>query len=116
MNLLLAFLLGGALCALAQAACVVLKFDKPLPCLILFFCIGGLLGPTGLVSMLEEVCQAGIIATVIDPGTGIQVGVSSAMAGVPLPLVIMLLAIVCMIVIGIVTGLVASSCMGGKHD
>lgn len=109
MSLVLAFLLGGALCALAQVIFVLARFDTPIKCLIVLFCAGGLLGPTGAVAALEEAFEAGIMATVIDPGAGIQVGVSSAMAGVAAPLAILLGAIVVMICIGVVTGLVASS-------
>lgn len=106
MTFVLAFLLGGALCAISQAVFVLAKMDNPVKCLILFFCVGGVAGAFGLVPMLEEVCQAGMMATVLDPGSGIQVGVMQALAGNPLPLCILLAAIVGMISIGLVTGLI----------
>lgn len=109
MTFLLAFLLGGALCALAQAVFVLAKFPNPVPCLILFFCVGGVLGVFGVVPMLEELCQAGMMATVLDPGFGIQAGVFSAMGGDPKALVALLATIVTMIAMGLVTGAIASS-------
>lgn len=109
MPFVLAFLLGGVLCALAQALFVFAKMDNPIKCLIVFFCLGGVLGIFGVVAMLEETCQAGVMATVIDPGFGIQAGVFNLIAGNPLPLVILLAAIVCMITLGVACGSIASS-------
>lgn len=114
MTFVLAFLLGGTLCALAQALFVVAKFDNPIPCLIAFFCAGGVLGVFGVVPMLEELCQAGMMATVLDPGFGIQAGVFSALAGDPKALVALLVTIASMIVMGIITGAIASSRVAKK--
>lgn len=114
MTFLLAFLLGGTLCALAQSVFVVAKLPNPIPCLILFFCAGGVLGVFGVVPMLEELCQAGMMATVLDPGFGIQAGVFSALAGDPKALVALLATIAIMIVMGLVAGAIASSRAAGK--
>lgn len=114
MTILYAFLLGGVVAAIAQAVFVLAKMDNPIKCLILFFCVGGVLGAFGVISVLEETCQAGIMAMVLDPGAGIQVGVMQAMAGNPLPLVILLVTIISMIVLGIISGLIACSKMPRK--
>lgn len=108
MTFILAFLLGGVLCALAQLLFVVAKMDNPIKCLIAFFFLGGVLGIFGIVAMLEETCQAGVMATVIDPGFGIQAGVFSAMAGDPMALIVLLSAIVIMICLGLIAGTIAS--------
>ncbi|WP_102337721.1 SpoVA/SpoVAEb family sporulation membrane protein [Collinsella provencensis] len=109
MTFVLAFLLGGAFCALAQLVFMVAKMENPIPCLIAFFCLGGVLGVFGIIPMLEETCQAGMMALALDPGFGIQGGVFSALAGNPLPLVALLATITCMIVMGLITGTIASS-------
>ena len=109
MTFLFAFLLGRALCALAQIVFIAAKLPNPIPCLILFFCAGGVLGVFGVIPMLEELCQAGMMATVLDPGFGIQAGVFTALAGDPKALIALLATIVLMIVMGIITGTIASS-------
>lgn len=119
MILLIAFLVGGALCALAQVLLQLMKERDPFKVLILLFCIGGLLGPTGAIAALGAVAEAGVMATVVDPGAGVGLGIVSLMAGEPAPLIILFGAIACMIAIGLVTGAVcvarARSATGGRR-
>lgn len=111
MTFVFAFLCGGILCALAQLVQVLAKLELPLPVLIGSILLGGVLGVFGVVPMLEEVCQAGMMATAVDAGFGIQAGVMSAMAGNPAPLLIMLGTLTSVIVMGVISGTIASNRM-----
>lgn len=109
MTFLLAFLLGGALSAFAQIIFMLAKLKNPVQCLIICFGIGGLLGVFGVVPMLEELCQAGMIATAFDPGFGILGGAFGLIGGDPSAIIALMGTIVTMIVMGIITGVVTSS-------
>lgn len=116
MNFVYAFLLGGILCAIAQLIMVVAKLDSPLP--VLFGCIltGGVLGIFGIVPMLEEVGQAGMIATAIDAGFGVEAAVIGAMNGDPTSLIVLLCTLSSVVIMGIIAGTIVSNRMVKKGE
>lgn len=99
-----AFLLGGALCAIAQAIMLAFRFKSATPCLVAFLCAGGVLGVAGLVAPLEESCQAGIIIAPIDSGFGFLNGVFAALGGEFFGIAFLFGAIAVTISLGVLAG------------
>lgn len=115
MSFVLAFLVGGLMCALFQVVMMITKLDPP-EMLVIGFALGGVLVPTGVITWLEAVGGGGMSIMVLDAGGATFAGFMEILRGNPLPLILVVLLFAVLTAIGCVTGAVHDSLAGKKGD
>jgi hypothetical protein len=106
-SFVLAFLIGGALCAIFQVFAMLTKLHPP-QVLIIGFSLGGLLVPFGAIAFLEHFGGGGVAITVLDAGAalcGTLIGLFTQ--GQWLPVAIVLGIFIALTAIGVITGMIA---------
>lgn len=103
-SLLYAFLMGATISVVGQA--LLMFTPLPLPAVILIEgACGMLLAVLGVFGMLEAVCGAGLVCTVVDAGGGMVAGGALlAVAGTPVRIVIIALVMVIVVLLGLFSG------------
>lgn len=105
---LLAFLIGGALCAAFQAFMMLTKLRPP-EILIIGFSLGAVLLPLGAIAVLEAYGGAGMAIMVMDAGAGTSGALAAFFQGNQVPLVTVLGVFISLTIIGIVAGMIRSA-------
>ncbi len=105
---LLAFLIGGGLCAVFQLFMMLTKL-KPPEILIIGFSIGAVLLPLGAIAVLEMYGGAGMAIMVMDAGAGVTGALVALFQGNWIPIVTVLGVFLSLMIIGIVAGMIRSA-------
>ncbi len=101
-----AFLVCAFLCVAVQLFCELVPRAEG-PTVFLFVAmLGAILAPLPIAAALNGLGNAGLVITFLNVGIGVFGGVSTALAGNPVPL-LMLLGVFCAVaVVGLITGAV----------
>lgn len=115
MSFVMAFIVGGLLCALFQVVMMLMKLHPP-EMLIFGFALGAVLLPSGVIAWLEAVGGAGMSVMVIDAGAATFAGLMQLFHGDLATIVTLLLVFAALIVIGVLAGMLRRAYTSGKQN
>jgi MFS family permease len=108
LSFLLAFLVGGALCALFQLFMMLTKLKPPV-ILIIGFSLGAILLPFGAIAVMEQYGGAGMAVMVMDAGAGMYSALAALLQGTWVPFATVVSIFLVLTLIGIAAGAISSS-------
>jgi hypothetical protein len=103
-----AFLIGGALCAIAQLLLMLTKLPVGV-FLVILFAIGAILTPFGVMKWLVILGGAGCQVLILDAGEAVVSTFVALLSGNPLPFISVLCLFVILFAMGIITGFIKTA-------